>query len=67
MPGGCVPNALPVENDLGLPWAPDVLRLLEALRGLLAEEQAEEGGMTAVEEEDKEEQRGPLASGAAPM
>ena len=31
------------------------------------EEQAKEGGVAVVEEEDKEEQRGPSASGVAPL
>ena len=53
MPGGCVPNTLPVDDGLGNPLFPDVQRLWEELRGVLAEEQAKEGGVAEVEEEDK--------------
>ena len=66
VPGGCIPNALPVDNSLAAPWAPDVRCLWEALQGLLAEVQAKEGGESMVEE-DKEKQRGPSASGVVPL
>ena len=69
VPRGCaIPNALPVDDGLGNFCGPqDVWHLREALRGLLAEEQAKEGGEAAVEEEDKEEQKRPLPSGVAPL
>ena len=57
MPRGCVPNALPIDDGLGLSWVPDVQHLWETLQGLLAEEQAEEGGVAVAEEEDEEDQR----------
>ena len=57
-------NALPTDNGMIIVWAPDLRHVREALLGLLAEEQAEEGGVATVEE-DEEEQRGPSVGGAA--
>ena len=72
MPGECVTNALPVDDGMSTPWAPDLQHMLEALLGWLAE-QVEERGEAAVEEEDKEEdkeedqrRRSSMASGVAP-
>ena len=65
VPRGCISNALPVDNGLGLLWALDGRHLQKALQGLLVEEQAKEGGVAMVEEEDKEEDRRPSAAGRA--
>ena len=56
---------LPIDDGLGDPWFLDVQCLQEALRGLLAEEQAKEGRV-AMAEEEEEERRSLVASGAAP-
>ena len=69
VPGGCIPNALPIDDGLDLPWAPDVRHLWKVLQGLLAGEQAKVGGVAMAEEEGNEEQRGgpSVASITAPL
>ena len=61
VPGGCITNALRIDDGLGTPWSPDVQHVRDALQGWLAE-QAKEGGVAPVElpmeEEDEEETRG---------
>ena len=67
VPRGCVPNALPIDDGLGDPLFQDVQHLWEELRGLLAEEQAEEGGVAEAEEDEEEEKRTSAAGETAPV
>ena len=67
MPGGCVPNALPIDDSLGYPLFSDTQHLRRGLRGLLAVGQAEEGGVAAVEEEEEEEESPSAAGEVVPV
>ena len=73
MPGGCVINALLIEDGLGIAWSLDIRWVQDALRGWLAE-QAKKGGVAWVkppkEEVDKKEdyrRASSMASGVAPL
>ena len=73
MPGGCVTNALPINDGLEISLSPDVWHMRDALQGWLAK-QAKEGGVAVVElpmgEEDEEEdwrREFSMAGGVVPL
>ena len=61
VPGGCMTNALPINNRMSELWASDLWHMQEVLQGLL-----EGGRVPAVEllmEEEDEEERRPSTAG----
>ena len=68
VPRECVTSALPIDDGMSVPWAPDPRCVPNELLGLL-----EGGGVPAVEllvEENEEEEQGewpPTASEAGPL
>ena len=69
MPGSCIPNALPINYKMSMPWDWDLQHMLKELLGLM-----EGGGLPTVEEllgEDKEEEeqgeQPPTAGKAGPL
>ena len=66
MPGEHIPNTLPIDDSLGLAWAPDLQRMWEALLGLLegVEVPAVELPMEEEDEEEEWRERPPVAGEA---